>query len=115
MSSLSRTKARRIATDLIAELEDLWGRPATLVERRAAFAVASRPVLAASRLRAIEESLARLEEQGESSLALDEEATALSEAFAGAVRCSRCGMGLTDPTSVAAGMGPDCRSKGAGA
>jgi hypothetical protein len=26
-------------------------------------------------------------------------------------RCRRCGRGLTDPTSLKAGLGPDCREK----
>lgn len=26
-------------------------------------------------------------------------------------RCRRCGRALTDPESIAAGVGPDCRSK----
>lgn len=38
-------------------------------------------------------------------------AESLEAELAGAGRCKRCGRPLTDPESIAAGIGPDCRSK----
>lgn len=62
------------------------------------------------RLKAFEEGLAVLD-IGESPSLLRDRIAALEEAFAEAVRCTRCGRSLSDPESVKVGVGPDCRQR----
>jgi hypothetical protein len=42
-----------------------------------------------------------------------ERAEGLEAGLAAAHRCRECGRRITDPVSVAAGVGPDCRAKAA--
>lgn len=39
---------------------------------------------------------------------LDAAMAGIREGLRASAHCSRCGKGLTDPTSVARGVGPDC-------